>query len=147
MWAAMDGLVLVSGDRKTKGAQRCTYDAPLSAALSQPFLSLSQPPALFRSSNSETHRPGSRGQRDLKPPPWFVVAARGPQEHGELSLQPWRWHGELCTSTSSLLLRTTLPRIARSAPFPPVSRLGVRRYGWPVSLPISTTDSTRDTSI
>jgi hypothetical protein len=46
----------------------------------------------------------------------------------------------------SLVLRTTLPRITRSAPFPPVSSRGVRRCRQPVSLPTSTTEeNTRDT--
>jgi hypothetical protein len=44
------------------------------------------------------------------------------------------------------VLRTTLPRITRSAPFPPVSSRGVRRCRKLVSLPISTTEeNTRDT--
>jgi hypothetical protein len=38
------------------------------------------------------------------------------------------------------VLRTTLPRITGSAPFPPVSSRGVRSCGRPVSLPISTTE-------
>jgi hypothetical protein len=43
------------------------------------------------------------------------------------------------------LLRTTLPRITRSAPFPPVSSRGARRCREPVSLPISTTEKTHET--
>jgi hypothetical protein len=43
------------------------------------------------------------------------------------------------------VLRTTLPRITRSAPFPPVSSRGVRRCREPVSLPISTTEETHET--
>jgi hypothetical protein len=43
------------------------------------------------------------------------------------------------------LLRTTLPRITRSAPFPPVSSKGARRCREPVSLPISTTEETHKT--
>jgi hypothetical protein len=46
---------------------------------------------------------------------------------------------------SSFLLRTTLPRITRSAPFPPVSSRGARRCREPVSLPISTTEKTHET--
>jgi hypothetical protein len=42
-------------------------------------------------------------------------------------------------------LRTTLPRITRSAPFPPVSSRGARRCREPVSLPISTTEETHET--
>jgi hypothetical protein len=38
------------------------------------------------------------------------------------------------------LLRTTLPRITRSAPFSSVSSRGVRRCREPVSLPINTTE-------
>jgi hypothetical protein len=44
-----------------------------------------------------------------------------------------------------LLLRTTLPRITRSAPFPSVSNRGARRCREPVSLPISTTEETHVT--
>jgi hypothetical protein len=43
------------------------------------------------------------------------------------------------------LLRTTLPRITRSAPFPPVSSRGARSCRVPVSLPISTTEETHGT--
>jgi hypothetical protein len=43
------------------------------------------------------------------------------------------------------LLRTTLPRITRSAPFPPVSSRGARRCRELVPLPISTTEKTRET--
>jgi hypothetical protein len=43
------------------------------------------------------------------------------------------------------LLRTTLPRITRSAPFPPVSSRGARRCREPVFLPISTTEETHET--
>jgi hypothetical protein len=43
------------------------------------------------------------------------------------------------------VLRTTLPRITRSAPFPPVSSRGARRCREPVSLPISTTEETHET--
>jgi hypothetical protein len=43
------------------------------------------------------------------------------------------------------VLRTTLPRITRSAPFPPVSSRGARRCREPVSLPISTTEETHKT--
>jgi len=42
-------------------------------------------------------------------------------------------------------LRTTLPRITRSAPFPPVSSRGARSCRRPVSLPISTTEETHET--
>jgi hypothetical protein len=45
----------------------------------------------------------------------------------------------------SILLRTTLPRITRSAPFPPVSSRGARSCREPVSLPISTTEETHET--
>jgi hypothetical protein len=44
-----------------------------------------------------------------------------------------------------LLLRTTLPRITRSAPFPPVSSRGTRSCRVLVSLPISTTEETHET--
>jgi hypothetical protein len=44
-----------------------------------------------------------------------------------------------------IVLRTTLPRITRSAPFPPVSSRGARRCREPVSLPISTTEETHET--
>jgi hypothetical protein len=44
-----------------------------------------------------------------------------------------------------LLLRTTLPRITRSAPFPPVSSRGARRCRELVSLPINTTEKTHET--
>jgi hypothetical protein len=47
--------------------------------------------------------------------------------------------------TNYEVLRTTLPRITRSAPFPPVSRLGARRCREPVSLPINTTEETHET--
>jgi hypothetical protein len=43
------------------------------------------------------------------------------------------------------VLRTTLPQITRSAPFPPVSSRGVRRCRELVSLPISTTEETHET--
>jgi hypothetical protein len=43
------------------------------------------------------------------------------------------------------VLRTTLPRITRSAPFPPVSSRGARRCREPVSLHISTTEETHET--
>jgi hypothetical protein len=43
------------------------------------------------------------------------------------------------------LLRTTLPRITRSAPFPPVSSRGARNCTRPVSLPINTTEETHET--
>jgi hypothetical protein len=43
------------------------------------------------------------------------------------------------------VLRTTLPRITRSAPFPPVSSRGARSCREPVSLPISTTEETHET--
>jgi hypothetical protein len=38
------------------------------------------------------------------------------------------------------LVLKALPQIIRSAPFPPVSRLGARSSRGPVSLPISTTE-------
>jgi hypothetical protein len=44
-----------------------------------------------------------------------------------------------------ILLRTTLTRITRSAPFPPVSSRGARSCREPVSLPISTTEETHKT--
>jgi hypothetical protein len=50
----------------------------------------------------------------------------------------------ICTSMYKLL-RTTLPQITRSAPFPPVSSRGARRCREPVSLPISTTEETHET--
>jgi hypothetical protein len=43
------------------------------------------------------------------------------------------------------VLRTTLPWITRSAPFPPVSSRDARRCREPVSLPISTTEETHET--
>jgi hypothetical protein len=43
------------------------------------------------------------------------------------------------------VLRTTLPRITRSAPFPPISSRDARRCREPVSLPISTTEETHET--
>jgi hypothetical protein len=43
------------------------------------------------------------------------------------------------------MLRTTLPRITRSTPFPPVSSRGVRSCREPVSLPRSTTEGTHET--
>ena len=43
------------------------------------------------------------------------------------------------------MLRTTLPRIIRSVPFPPVSSRGARSCREPVSLPISTTEETHET--
>jgi hypothetical protein len=43
------------------------------------------------------------------------------------------------------VLRTTLPRITRSVPFPPVSSRGARSCRGPVSLPISTTEETHET--
>jgi hypothetical protein len=43
------------------------------------------------------------------------------------------------------VLRTTLPRITRSAPFLPVSRLGARSCREPISLPISITEETHET--
>jgi hypothetical protein len=43
------------------------------------------------------------------------------------------------------LLRTTLPRITRSAPFPPVSSRGTRNCREPVFLLISTTEETHET--
>jgi hypothetical protein len=43
------------------------------------------------------------------------------------------------------VLRTTLPRITRSASFPPISSRGARRCREPVSLPISTTEETHET--
>jgi hypothetical protein len=43
------------------------------------------------------------------------------------------------------LLRTTLPRITRSAPFPPVSSRDVRSCRELVSLPINTTEETHET--
>jgi hypothetical protein len=43
------------------------------------------------------------------------------------------------------VLRTTLPRITRSAPFPPISSRGIRRCREPVFLPISNRGNTRDT--
>jgi hypothetical protein len=46
---------------------------------------------------------------------------------------------------ASFLVRTMLPRITRSAPFPPVSSRGARRCREPVSLPISTTEETHET--
>jgi hypothetical protein len=45
----------------------------------------------------------------------------------------------------SRLLRTTLPRITRSAPLPPVNSRGARSCREPVSLPISTTEETHKT--
>jgi hypothetical protein len=51
-----------------------------------------------------------------------------------------------CDSKNKLeLLRTTLPQITRSAPFPPVSSRGARSCRVSVSLPISTTDNTHET--
>jgi hypothetical protein len=38
-----------------------------------------------------------------------------------------------------------LPRITRSAPFPPISSRGARRCREPISLPISTTEETHET--
>jgi hypothetical protein len=49
------------------------------------------------------------------------------------------FHGKLS------VLRTTLPRITRSAPFPPVSSRDARSCRWPVSLSISTTKKTHET--
>jgi hypothetical protein len=46
---------------------------------------------------------------------------------------------------ASFLLRTTLPRITRSALFPPVSIRGARSCRVAVSLPISTTEETHET--
>jgi hypothetical protein len=46
---------------------------------------------------------------------------------------------------SPTVLRTKIPRITRSALFPPVNRLGARRRRRPVSLPRSTTENTLDT--
>jgi hypothetical protein len=43
------------------------------------------------------------------------------------------------------VLSNTLPRITRSAPFPPVSSRGARNCREPVSLPISTTEETHET--
>jgi hypothetical protein len=43
------------------------------------------------------------------------------------------------------VLRNTLPRITRSAPFPHISSRGARRCREPVSLPISTTEETHET--
>jgi hypothetical protein len=54
-------------------------------------------------------------------------------------------HSQFCLSdVMSLLLRTTLPRITRSAPFPPVSSRGSRSCRGPVSLPISITEETHE---
>jgi hypothetical protein len=47
--------------------------------------------------------------------------------------------------SSCTVLRTTLPRITRSAPFPPVSSRGARTCRRLVSLPISTTEETHET--
>jgi hypothetical protein len=44
-----------------------------------------------------------------------------------------------------ILLRTTLPRITRYTPFPPVSSRGAKSCREPVSLPISTTEETHET--
>jgi hypothetical protein len=44
----------------------------------------------------------------------------------------------------SVLLRSTSPRITRSAPFPPVSSRGARSCRVPVSLPINTTEETHE---
>jgi hypothetical protein len=43
------------------------------------------------------------------------------------------------------VLRTTLPRITRSTPFPPVSSRDARNCRGLVSLPISTTEETHKT--
>jgi hypothetical protein len=43
------------------------------------------------------------------------------------------------------VLRTMLPRITRSAPFPPVSSRGTKSCRGHVSLPISTTEETHET--
>jgi hypothetical protein len=43
------------------------------------------------------------------------------------------------------VLRTTLPRITRSAHFPPVNSRGARSYREPISLPICTTEETHET--
>jgi hypothetical protein len=43
------------------------------------------------------------------------------------------------------VLRTTLPRITRSAPFPPVSSRDARSCRGPVSLPISTAEEKHKT--
>jgi hypothetical protein len=56
------------------------------------------------------------------------------------------WHRLiLMAEQNRKVLRTKLPRITRSAPFPPVSSRGARRCREPVSLPISTTEKTHET--
>jgi hypothetical protein len=45
----------------------------------------------------------------------------------------------------SSLLKTTLPWITRSAPFPPISSRGARSYRGTVSLPISMIEETHET--
>jgi hypothetical protein len=59
-------------------------------------------------------------------------------------MQTWS-HSNVKVERVDNVLRTTSPWITRSAPFPPVSRLGARRCGRLVSVPRSTTKSTQDT--
>jgi hypothetical protein len=107
---------------------------------------LSLPIDRNRSRRKKTYRSLDCVEEKLKPVAWDSSAR--PED-----LPAWRRIGANLISQqrrverADNVLRTTLPRIARSAPFPPVSRLGVRRCGWPVFLLINTTDSTRDTWI
>jgi hypothetical protein len=55
------------------------------------------------------------------------------------------WLHPFVPSVQSYMLRTTLPRITKSAPFSPISSRGARSCRESVSLPISTTEETHET--
>jgi hypothetical protein len=72
-------------------------------------------------------------------PPAPLAASSGFSLRAALSVSP------SLSQNLNPMLRTTLPRITRSAPFPPVSSRGARSCRVPVSLRISTTEKTHET--